>query len=66
MYILKVNLINVYIHLKQNNVDKLEEFFWAVSTPGNKQYGKFMSQSQVAELVAPELESVSRFNFINE
>eukprot|EP00026_Physarum_polycephalum_P002529 Phypoly_transcript_02536.p1 GENE.Phypoly_transcript_02536~~Phypoly_transcript_02536.p1 ORF type:complete len:559 (+),score=75.66 Phypoly_transcript_02536:150-1826(+) len=41
------------VALKQQNLDILEEKFWAVSTPGNALYGKHMDMDEISDLIAP-------------
>jgi len=50
--------ITVVLGLKQRNLDKLEEVFWAVSDPKNVQYGNHMTFTEVIDLIAPKQESV--------
>eukprot|EP00026_Physarum_polycephalum_P003630 Phypoly_transcript_03643.p1 GENE.Phypoly_transcript_03643~~Phypoly_transcript_03643.p1 ORF type:complete len:749 (+),score=76.92 Phypoly_transcript_03643:97-2343(+) len=50
--------ISVVLGLKQRNLDKLEETFWAVSDPKNPEYGNHMSFTEVIDLIAPPQESV--------
>eukprot|EP00163_Fabomonas_tropica_P000428 TRINITY_DN10261_c0_g1_i1.p1 TRINITY_DN10261_c0_g1~~TRINITY_DN10261_c0_g1_i1.p1 ORF type:complete len:610 (-),score=190.37 TRINITY_DN10261_c0_g1_i1:194-2023(-) len=39
--------------LKQQNKDKLDARFWAVSEPNQSNYGQYMSRSEVDDLVRP-------------
>jgi tripeptidyl-peptidase-1 len=52
--------LNVIFAIKQRNLDVLEETFWAVSDPSNARYGQHLSLDQIAALVGPTEESVSR------
>ena len=45
--------------VKHRNVERLEELFWEVSTPGTTSYRKFMSHSELNNLVAPEQASIN-------
>uniref|UniRef100_A0A6A7FSM4 Physaropepsin n=1 Tax=Hirondellea gigas TaxID=1518452 RepID=A0A6A7FSM4_9CRUS len=46
-------LVNLTIALRQHNLDVLEKTFWDVSTPGNPQYGKFLSQDDISKIITP-------------
>jgi len=45
--------VKMLIGLKQRNLDKLEELFWAVSTPGTSEYRNFRSAEEINALIAP-------------
>lgn len=49
--------IVLQIGLQQRNLDKLESLIYAVSTPGNAEYGNHMDRDEVAALVQPSLEA---------
>ena len=38
--------------LHQNNLDVLDETFWAVSTPGSPRYGRYLTAQQVHDITA--------------
>jgi tripeptidyl-peptidase I len=46
--------ISLTISLRQQNVDSLKRAALAVSTPGNPEYGKFLTAEEVATLTAPK------------
>jgi len=52
--------VKFVIALKQRNLDKLEELFWAVSTPGNPEYRNFRSTQEIMNLIAPPAEDVKK------
>jgi tripeptidyl-peptidase-1 len=45
--------IELTFALKQQNLEKLEEIFLAVSDPASAQYGQHLTHDEVSELVAP-------------
>jgi len=45
--------IHFKVLLKQQNLYKLEKFFWEVSDPQHANYGKFMTMEEIQQLVAP-------------
>ena len=49
---------NIIIGLKQQNTDTLYEAFYDVSNPDSSQYGKFWTQNQINDLVAPPQEQI--------
>ena len=49
---------NIIIGLKQQNIDTLYETFHNVSNPDSSQYGKFWTQNQINNLVAPPQEQI--------
>lgn len=44
--------------LKQRNQDYLERFFWQVSDPSSKEYGKYLSLSELALIISPSKDTV--------
>lgn len=52
--------ITFKVLLKQQNLDKLDSIFWEVSNPKSPQYGQFLTQQDIATLVAPDQSSVRR------
>jgi tripeptidyl-peptidase-1 len=52
--------VKMLIGLKQRNLDKLEELFWAVSTPGTSEYRNFRSIDEINALIAPAKHDVAR------
>jgi len=51
--------VTFHLALKQRNLDKLEEKFWAVATPTNPQYREFMTIDEIDALVSPPKEDVA-------
>lgn len=51
--------IHLTFALKQQNVDKLEEIFWAVSDPTSHRYGRHLTVEQIDSLVAPALSTTA-------
>ncbi|KAF2073436.1 hypothetical protein CYY_005253 [Polysphondylium violaceum] len=51
-------LIELTFGIKQQNLDRLEQFVWEVSDPNHANYGKHMKFEQVKELVKPKKESI--------
>lgn len=51
-------LIELTIAIKQQNLDKLEQFTLAVSHPRDPKYGQHMTLQEVNELVAPRTEDM--------
>jgi hypothetical protein len=45
--------------LKQQNLDKLQKVFFAVSDPESPSYGKYLTGKEVNQLVAPSQETVN-------
>jgi len=52
--------VTFFVAMKQENLDVLEEAFWAVSTPGNPQYRQFKSRGEIMDIVKPTTEVRSR------
>jgi tripeptidyl-peptidase-1 len=52
--------VKMLVGLKQRNLDKLEELFWAVSTPGTAEYRNFRSIDEINALIAPPKADVER------
>ena len=50
-------IIVLQIGLQQRNLDKLESLIYAVSTPGNAEYGNHMDRDEVAALLQPSSEA---------
>lgn len=50
--------ITLSIHLRQQNIEKLEDYLKNVSTPCSPEYGNYLSGHQVSALFAPSNESV--------
>lgn len=42
--------------LKQRNLDVLENRFWAVATPGRREYRDFMTKQEIFDMIAPPQE----------
>lgn len=42
--------------LKQRNLEELERIFWAVATPGTKQYRNFMTEDEILDVITPPAE----------
>eukprot|EP00026_Physarum_polycephalum_P003429 Phypoly_transcript_03440.p1 GENE.Phypoly_transcript_03440~~Phypoly_transcript_03440.p1 ORF type:complete len:705 (+),score=87.98 Phypoly_transcript_03440:71-2185(+) len=53
-------LVSFKVLLKQQNLDKLDSIFWEVSDPTSPNYGKFLTEQDVARLVAPQQSTVQR------
>jgi subtilase family serine protease len=51
--------IHLTFALKQQNVDKLEEVFWAVSDPTSSEYGRHLSVNDVQSIVAPAPDTIA-------
>lgn len=51
--------INLIFALKNRNMDKLDEIFWAVSDPKNEKYGQHLSLAQLAELTGATDETLN-------
>ena len=49
----------VVAHLKHRNVSQLEETFWNVATPGNKDYLKHLSVSDLADVIGSSASDIS-------
>lgn len=49
------------ILLKFRNTATLEGIFWEVSDPRYPNYGKFLSTNEVNALIAPEPESIIKY-----
>ncbi len=45
--------------LRQNNAEKLEMLFWAVSDPSSPLYGQYLSDDQLHRLIAPSSETLA-------
>lgn len=45
--------LDLVVALKEQNLDALDEAFWAISTPGSERYGRFLTSEQISELTAP-------------
>ena len=45
--------ITLRIGLREQNLDQLESLIYAVSTPGSSEYGKYMEDNQLKELLQP-------------
>jgi len=43
----------IWIALKQRNLDILEKKFWSVSDPYSSEYGQYYTSEQLTELIAP-------------
>ncbi|TFY71572.1 hypothetical protein EVG20_g1419 [Dentipellis fragilis] len=56
------HVINLKLALVQSDVSGLEQKVYALSTPGNAEYGQHLSKEEVEELVVPSSESVSAVN----
>lgn len=48
--------VHLTVGLKIRNAEILEETFWAVSTPGNALFHKYLTMEQLSELISPEAE----------
>ncbi|TFY79415.1 hypothetical protein EWM64_g4597 [Hericium alpestre] len=53
------HVLNLRLALVQSNFKSLEDKFYAVSTPGNAEYGQHLSKEQVEALVAPSSDTAS-------
>jgi len=51
--------INLIFAIKQQNIDVLEKLLLEKSTPGNKEYGNWLSNREVETLVAPTQQSLN-------
>ena len=51
--------IRITVAVKQQNKDELNRVLYAVSTPGTAEYGHFLTNAEVNELVKPSADSVS-------
>lgn len=54
--------ISFSIHLKQKNLERLDQLFQEISTPGTSQYRNFLNKAQVDDLVRPDPEVFDLFN----
>ena len=52
------SIIRLTFAVRQQNVDKLESLFWAVSTPGSGAYGHYLTRDQISQLIAPDLNHI--------
>jgi len=55
--------IEFIVHLKQQNLDELENIFWKVSDPTHRMYKQYMSQEDLHQLTRP---NEAAFNFVRE
>ncbi|TFY82907.1 hypothetical protein EWM64_g1101 [Hericium alpestre] len=53
------HVLNLRLALVQSNFKSLEDKLYAVSTPGNAEYGQHLSKEQVEALVAPSSDTTS-------
>jgi len=53
-------MLHVKFALQQQNLDVLESKFWSVSDPSSPDYGKFMSISEINQMVYPAQSDVVR------
>eukprot|EP01128_Nolandella_sp_AFSM9_P003645 TRINITY_DN158_c0_g1_i1.p1 TRINITY_DN158_c0_g1~~TRINITY_DN158_c0_g1_i1.p1 ORF type:complete len:731 (-),score=198.61 TRINITY_DN158_c0_g1_i1:281-2452(-) len=49
----------IIIALKQQNLDLLEEMFWAVSDPTSEHYAQYLTHEKIASLIAPPQSSIN-------
>ena len=47
------------VYVKQQNLDKFEEKFWSVSTPGKSDYLKFLSTTEIASFIGAGDETIT-------
>eukprot|EP01097_Dermamoeba_algensis_P011005 TRINITY_DN8369_c0_g1_i1.p1 TRINITY_DN8369_c0_g1~~TRINITY_DN8369_c0_g1_i1.p1 ORF type:complete len:627 (+),score=160.53 TRINITY_DN8369_c0_g1_i1:31-1911(+) len=47
-----------FIALPQRNLDLLEKKYWAVSDPDSEDYGNFLSQEEILQIVKPDAKAV--------
>ncbi|TFY66956.1 hypothetical protein EVG20_g4128 [Dentipellis fragilis] len=52
-------VFNLHFALAQNDFAALEQKLYAISTPGNVEYGNHLTKDEVEELIAPSPDSVS-------
>lgn len=53
--------------LRQQNLEQLEKFFWEVSDPRTKMYGKYLDAGQVGEIVRPSEKTIGKVSaWLNE
>jgi len=50
--------INLIIAVKQSNTAELERIFWDVSNPASPNYGKYLTNDEVHQLVKPSADSL--------
>mmetsp|Transcript_18166 Transcript_18166/g.29846 ORF Transcript_18166/g.29846 Transcript_18166/m.29846 type:complete len:597 (+) Transcript_18166:186-1976(+) len=56
--------ITLYFATKQQNLDKLEEAFWAVSDPDSPMYGQYMTLDQVTALVSEPTSTAAVYEWL--
>jgi len=56
------HMIEFTVGLKQTNLEKLDEKFWAVSTPGNTEWQNFMTLEDIDAMIAPLSEHKAAVN----
>eukprot|EP01100_Stratorugosa_tubuloviscum_P011261 TRINITY_DN4_c0_g1_i6.p1 TRINITY_DN4_c0_g1~~TRINITY_DN4_c0_g1_i6.p1 ORF type:complete len:577 (-),score=307.42 TRINITY_DN4_c0_g1_i6:166-1836(-) len=49
--------LKITLALKQNNIEYLNNLFWEVSNPESKNYGKYLTNEQVNNLIRPKIET---------
>jgi tripeptidyl-peptidase-1 len=54
------HVLKVIIAPKLRNLDRLDTIFWAVSTPGDAQYGKHLTREAMSNLVSPKPASINK------
>ncbi|ELR22022.1 Prokumamolisin, activation domain containing protein [Acanthamoeba castellanii str. Neff] len=50
--------VRMVVYLKQSNLDRLDELFWAVSDPDSPIYAQYLSIDEITEIVAAPAEAV--------
>ncbi|KAA1474803.1 subtilisin-like protein [Dentipellis sp. KUC8613] len=53
------HVLKLHLALAQSNITGMQEKLLAASTPGNAQYGKYLSSEEISSFVAPSSDAVS-------